>query len=71
MRLPTLTAQDIHEHNRRFYQITCSGKQAFDDRALADRVARRYGNSVYRCKCCSKWHIGDHNRGRKRSWSQR
>lgn len=37
----------------------CIGKEAFDDFELAQRAAkRRRGRSVYRCKICSRYHVG-------------
>jgi len=43
----------------------CSGKEAFESRSLAAKVASRprrqfrsHSLTPYRCKSCSKWHIG-------------
>lgn len=51
-----------------FQAAECSGKQAFDNRAIADKVAAkmrqsRYGVKMgraqsYRCSVCRKWHVG-------------
>lgn len=45
------------------YFATCFGKEAFDDRRVADKVVKRLKRrrpaiNVYRCKACHKWHIG-------------
>lgn len=46
----------------------CHGKQGFDSRVLADRVANRKtrrGADVlrpYRCGSCRKWHLGHQKR---------
>lgn len=41
------------------YLAGCAGKEAFDDRSLAVRVAKRKpGRTAYRCDHCHKWHVG-------------
>lgn len=56
-------------------RTSCDGKAAFDSPELARRVLpKRFGGkaSVYRCRFCSKWHVGSHlspkaaNQGRPR-----
>ena len=45
----------------------CTGKHAYDSRVLANDIARRSSRrrdaalQVYRCPCCTKWHIGNVN----------
>ena len=41
----------------------CTGKQGFDDRTLAHKIARRMRKrgtrtAVYRCIHCGAWHVG-------------
>lgn len=37
----------------------CQGKEAFTDRQLAARVAKRKsGRAVYRCPHCHQYHVG-------------
>jgi hypothetical protein len=43
--------------------IQCEGKEAYDSRAFAEKVAKRRNQrdrrlSVYRCKFCRKYHMG-------------
>ncbi len=37
----------------------CQGKQAFDGKPMADRIARKMkeGAVAFRCPFCRKWHI--------------
>lgn len=46
------------------YLTFCAGKQKFESRTLAETVNRRrkrknLTSTVYKCKGCSKYHIGD------------
>lgn len=42
------------------YLDGCTGKVGFDLRVHAKRAAERIaGRSVYRCKHCGKWHVGN------------
>jgi hypothetical protein len=44
----------------------CAGKEGFDSKTKANKIARRMGRrgtrrgriTVYRCTGCGKWHIG-------------
>jgi hypothetical protein len=46
--------------------VECVGKQVFDTKALAEKVARRSrasrtaALSPYKCQHCNQWHIGSH-----------
>lgn len=42
----------------RIWRSSCQGKEPFESRALAERLARTRGNEAYKCKGCGKWHIG-------------
>jgi len=43
--------------------MTCTGKFAFLERALALKAAKRVkGRDAYRCKVCGYWHVGEHMR---------
>jgi len=47
----------------------CVGKESYEMKALADRVARRRKKSgkrvvVYHCQFCNGWHMGSPNNGR-------
>lgn len=48
------------DHDTRYaiWASKCQGKQPFESRALAEKLARRRGNSAYKCKGCGKWHVG-------------
>lgn len=52
------------DHMRRL-SSHCSGKQAFDEKGMAERIAarsRKRGNGkviAYRCPNCRAWHIGN------------
>lgn len=43
----------------------CIGKHRFDDKRIAEQVARKFGqrhhgaHSLYRCIECGGWHIGN------------
>lgn len=46
-----------------YRRIQCEGKEAYDSRAFAEKVAKRRNQrdrrlSVYRCKFCRKYHMG-------------
>ena len=48
----------------------CIGKESYESKALADKVARRRKKSgkrvvVYRCACCGCWHTGTPSPKRK------
>lgn len=49
-----------------FKATSCTGKEAFSERAMAQRVAdrmmqrREVRASIYRCEFCSAWHVGTH-----------
>jgi hypothetical protein len=59
-------------HCRRL-SVGCDGKQGFDDKGMAERVAsrsRKRGNGkvvVYRCADCKRWHIGNRSDAGRRS----
>lgn len=55
---PEYTAEQIAEMRRNSYQTRCQGKEPFASRAMAQQVARRYGNAAYKCANCRKWHVG-------------
>lgn len=56
---------------------SCTGKIAFDSPALAREVAQRSRRKhhaavqPYRCKHCGKWHVGDHQGGKKHGMVKR
>lgn len=50
-------------------QGKCAGKIGFDSVARANEVARRPGHegmSIYRCKFCNHWHLGQPSMSDKR-----
>ena len=47
--------------------VACDGKQAFDSRELAWKIASRKARRViYRCHHCGKWHVGNIPPGMKK-----
>lgn len=59
----------LHRYFRRL-SSHCHGKQGFDDKGMADRIAarsRKRGNgkvATYRCPNCRLWHIGTSRGGK-------
>jgi hypothetical protein len=51
--------RENREARLRLWRTACQGKQAFESRAIASRVARRYQNQYYKCRGCNKWHTGE------------
>lgn len=53
-------------------QSSCSGKQRYADKPLADRICRHARNAhdtvalmAYRCRHCNGWHIGERLSGKR------
>lgn len=67
-----IAAEDEAETRRRRMRLTfCEGKEAYESRALAEKVARRRSGrgkhtETYKCKGCGKYHMGEPIKGRSK-----